>query len=644
MPKRTPNPLFEAFKSLFSDAKEKGGINCLYTLVRVSGITNERDPMLVLSDKLESKKVDYRDLASQIVTLEILQNLLNCSLGQPYDTLPFRAIYKKDTIPWTKPSVAEIVSYLGKNLSVANRTTISDLLAKAYSKFDGCIAGMAETGEESDLKDATRALMNIDTITRNIYRIERQKFIGDPNKYFKLPSFEVLEPLVNDTDGVFGFRVHFSNGSNAFFERHPDRTLSMNVMSSESPINFFVGSLDQLKQEWMVGKKRLYETEGILGRYNKIGEWRPMVYPGNPDTIAKASHEMAEGDFEVEGTLFYMMCTGHRVIEFAAKTPIELPDKGVKFGDRFHLWQCPTQEEESEYTLYDGQYDLEAVDPKSIRSAIATINVGINRMALAYNTEVQWSLKYQGRIRHAISKVTPSRKDLKILDSLLKDFPDREDSIILDIAIDWYHRGELTRRTNIFLAFLCYYIALEYTAVAIADGKADLGLGFHSESPEERKKKAEDRIKRKHDELYETDPIEFIKKAYFDDVTGITNKTRRVIEFIFGKEHEYVTLLFKAGKDKESLSDIRGKLAHGDITLLSRDHEKMIEDNLDQMSQITTDFIKKIIYVGVEDKIPTYSGSHIISMLMNDPRITRVTNNSQMIGHTDWTIKSEWIG
>ena len=54
------------------------------------------------------------------------------------------------------------------------------------------------------------------------------------------------------------------------------------------------------------------------GRYNKLGEWKPIIYPGKTDTLHKDAMEMSEDD-EVRGTLFYMMCTGYRVIEFAAR-------------------------------------------------------------------------------------------------------------------------------------------------------------------------------------------------------------------------------------------------------------------------------------------------------------------------------------
>lgn len=68
---------------------------------------------------------------------------------------------------------------------------------------------------------------------------------------------------------------------------------------------------------------------------------------------------------------------------------------------------------------------------------------------------------------------------------LLRSFPQSDDSIVLDEAIDWYNRGVSSR--NPFTAFLCYYVAIEGIANAVAEEDTDLGLRYTTEPPRERR-------------------------------------------------------------------------------------------------------------------------------------------------------------
>jgi len=61
--------------------------------------------------------------------------------------------------------------------------------------------------------------------------------------------------------------MHSSNGSRARFARYDNSTECINLIFGQ-PINFMVGSIDDLKHEWRVGEKRLFEI-GLKGRYNE---------------------------------------------------------------------------------------------------------------------------------------------------------------------------------------------------------------------------------------------------------------------------------------------------------------------------------------------------------------------------------------
>lgn len=78
------------------------------------------------------------------------------------------------------------------------------------------------------------------------------KLAAEMPRYHRWPNFEVLELLKCDGK-LSGFRVHFSNGVSARFERSPDGVDLTNVtIQKDGTINFFVGPLYELKQKYVV--------------------------------------------------------------------------------------------------------------------------------------------------------------------------------------------------------------------------------------------------------------------------------------------------------------------------------------------------------------------------------------------------------
>jgi len=146
---------------------------------------------------------------------------------------------------------------------------------------------------------------------------------------------ERLKLLTDKDNRLYGFKLHFSNGSKARFIRYSNRTEAVNILFEKNRVNFNVGLIDDLKHEWRVGDKRLYEL-GLPGKYNEDGEWKPIVYPGNCEHLQNEAQE-AISDERIQGVLFYMFCTGHKVIEFAIKTHIKLRDKKTTLDQKIYL-------------------------------------------------------------------------------------------------------------------------------------------------------------------------------------------------------------------------------------------------------------------------------------------------------------------
>lgn len=639
-------------KELFDEAKSNGGLEYIYTLVRVDGIKcNTPDPILVLQSLLKNHddKLSEEEIVSHYCSLDFIEepltliaNLINCTLKKPYNITPFIHLYKGQFPSTIEPAPVLITLDLKKLAKDAGKPEIVQLINVAYPDdiLKECFSG----NNLPDLEFLSSPFQKCKiflSVLMETYFAERLKYIDHP-KFSKIDGFAVLEILVNDSYGLYGFRRHFSNGNFASFIRNTDSTECRNIYFGP-PLNFDVGILDQLKDEWRVGTKRLYEI-GLQGHYNKLGEWKPIIYPGNSGHLSEDARSLS-GDPEVQGILFYVMCTGYRVIEFVVHTKIELPIDSLQFGEKFYLWKCPpidgSSPTEQNDWIYDGWFELDSVEPEHIRLTIATIGTILNKLAFSYDTAVKWRIKYSTLVNQP-GCAKPSKEDLHVLESMLKDFPqaNTNDSIILEIALDWYNHAMSTR--NIFIAFLCYYIAIESVAVSVADGNADFGLEYSRPTKDERKEERAECIRKKHDDLYANDPHKFVEEAYVECIYGLKKKTLLIAEKVFGPDHKYLKALFEK-REGYSLSDIRGKLAHGAITLLDKENERLVGSRLHEIAEISKEFLARTIFsLRPTDPLPSWSRQYSVSLSFNDPRTLLVATADNFPPDRDWRIKSEW--
>src|SRR6266568_4309949 len=91
-----------SLEALFQKAKEQGGFEYLYALVRIDGIQcfeGYKDELVELRDWLKEPDISdivkaYQFLASQAQPLELFQNLLNCANGKHYQVRAFLHLKK----------------------------------------------------------------------------------------------------------------------------------------------------------------------------------------------------------------------------------------------------------------------------------------------------------------------------------------------------------------------------------------------------------------------------------------------------------------------------------------------------------------------------------------------------------------------
>jgi hypothetical protein len=463
----------DTIKKLFDDAMSKSGLDYIYTLLRVGPIKlNRLDPMLQLRADLErigAEPPDEQLLASYCLLagndepLKLLSNLLNCAQVRNYDAFPFLHLRKsKSPGQVIEPTPLEIARELSGWAERAERPEVVRVLDGAYPAE---ILHACESQTNPSLERIRPAFHNcysLLTSLLNTYFEERLKFREVP-RFQRAPSNMIVEFLIDEEFGLYGFQMHFPNGATSSFIRSADSAFGTNIRIAPH-VTFFIGVIDDPPQEWLVGGRRLHEL-GLKGRYNEPGEWKPIVYPVISDKLIQEART-ASTDRDVQGALFYVLSTGYRVIEFVVRTSIDLPTEGCSFGTQFHLWKCPPLDPDSpvdqNLRIYDGWFDLESIDSEYIRDAIAMIGISVNRMAFAFEAGTTWRIKYR-LVEGGRAVAAPTEEDTHVLDSLLRKFPESDDAIILDAAVDWYNRGKAS--TNVFTAFLGFNYEVQQVVV-----------------------------------------------------------------------------------------------------------------------------------------------------------------------------------
>lgn len=403
----------EIIDKLIRAAQQNGKFYYTQTLLRVTGI-ERGDPFEVFRCQLISNDPVYCDWISHDDFLQFIWNMIQCSNGRPYNAFPF--VNLSQNLPFGERTriTSNKVHALVDMVASSGQQPLSDWIAAAYPvdllQSSSSAASSMATDHPAIMK--ARSLNEALLIASD----RERKAFASSNRFAKWPRFEVLEILADEILGLYGYRVHFSNGSSAEFTRRPEGTHAVNLsFDDDGQISYWVGSLDELRKEWRVGDRRLHEI-GLPGRYNKLGFWQPILYEGPDDWIQDEIRQLTD-DPEVQGSLFYIYTTAHWVVEFAVRANVDLPLKNVaRFGSEDHpicLWKIPDDEHKfGNECLYDGWITLPTPTVDAIEIALTHIRIGMSRLAFAYDAELKWALKYR-MVRSVRGLATPTEGDLE---------------------------------------------------------------------------------------------------------------------------------------------------------------------------------------------------------------------------------------
>ncbi len=213
---------------------------------------------------------------------ELMANLLRVISRQPYFIDPFHDLWRpeKKGRPAVPPSaktklrrIQELARQTGEEaLADAIGRFFDDRIRNAFSHSDyvitpdhfrfseGRIAKQIPVADLDSLVDECFAFYGAFLAIHRRWLLD----MAGVKRFHKMPRYEVLELLSTPDLGLYGFNLHFSNGTKATYTRRPERREAINLFfTNDGRIGFMQGDLGALEPVWKV--------DG-----NAVVDWREM--------------------------------------------------------------------------------------------------------------------------------------------------------------------------------------------------------------------------------------------------------------------------------------------------------------------------------------------------------------------------------
>lgn len=351
---------------------------------------------------------------------EILYNILNCVEGKHYQMGPFADLIR--------PKNRKDKSFFREVIVPSPRAKIEKLREKCKTVKEPKLMELFDSFFRQDVRNAfyhSDYCIDLDERTFNITELRFGKSIpldeineiltkgfafyeaffqsysgwrfvaGKARRFHRWPRYEVLELLSNDNEGLYGFTVHISNGTRCTFERHKDRVISENVMFEKEGLSLHVGLLDDLREEWIV-RGEPYREPMDRDRYNENGEWKPILYPAPIDKIQAVIAADTKEPRE-KGSLFYVKCTGQRVIEFYVHGSLDTELEELVCSNGLRLYRCSwltRSQNGTQIYVYDGTMPVSEGSLESVKKGLKEIETTLEELCKSNKSSVDWDVKY----------------------------------------------------------------------------------------------------------------------------------------------------------------------------------------------------------------------------------------------------------
>jgi hypothetical protein len=216
--------------------------------------------------------VFYCQVVEMTALHEMLANLVRCSSGQSYIIDPFHNLVKRKkhdhSAVVSPPSAKRKFDEIKKLAESVNESELIRCIAEIY---DTRIRNAVSHGDyiltENSFRSPEGGFMELKITSientfescfgfygafLDVYETWLKAFAQMP-RYHKWPEHSVLELISDQEMRLYGFRIHFSNGSSASFSRTERGVNGENLFwESDGSMNWFVGDLNLLEPVWKI--------------------------------------------------------------------------------------------------------------------------------------------------------------------------------------------------------------------------------------------------------------------------------------------------------------------------------------------------------------------------------------------------------
>ena len=279
------------FEHLFVQARDTGGLDYIYTLLRVSGVQDGGwDPFVEAEESLVDLSSVLRDLSTagrektslrlalllychsleMAAPYQIFFNLLRCCQSKNYLFMPFFEVDKNGKVIQKYPknkidSLEQEAKKVGEEALITHIKSFYDNnIRNAFfhsdytieDDFKICEARPVQVIEKSVLLEKIKRCFAFYQAFMDTYREAKVAYIP-VEKTYPLKNFDVLELLVDDKEGLVGFKMHYPREDAMYghYERRKDRVRGLNFMIEDVGIQFHCGLLSEIKNVHMMNGK-----------------------------------------------------------------------------------------------------------------------------------------------------------------------------------------------------------------------------------------------------------------------------------------------------------------------------------------------------------------------------------------------------
>ena len=267
------------------------------------------------------------------------------------------------------------------------------------------------------------------------------------------------------------------------------------------------------------------------------------------------------------------------------------------------LVQATMKMERARRFIYDGWAPIRKWDVENVRNAIRNIDEALSLFCLNGRSYFEWEPKYPAPTESPQSVYNYEKHHNQQLEEVAKrlDSLSENDRIAIYRSIAWLNQGLRLNETT--ARFLFSILAIESLARYIEEEAAKDSplavLKAEKLTPTERHGQQEECIKVTLSKQLQENPIEAIKKAYFDCVIGIRRRMETHLTHVFKSNLYPCKLLFESRIHGKSLYELRHVIAHGTVDILSEEQRNFISQRIWDVERVARHYILTVFRDGL---------------------------------------------